>query len=101
MWLTPHDRKPWVPSKLFTININQKEREHLHLAKDSLHHQAAAALLVSVLHLVAIALSLLRVSIAALALVMCLLVEATDLTHKVVERLVHIDPLLSRRLDQP
>jgi len=63
----------------------------------ALHDQAAAALVVLALRLVAIALTLLCVSTVASILwltVVCLLVEPTDLAHKVVERLVHVDSLL-------
>lgn len=68
----------------------------------SLHDDAAAALVVAIRLLVAIALSLLRVSIGAALrhTAVRLLVEAADLSYKVVKCLVHIDPLLGRSLNQ-
>jgi len=51
-----------------------------------LHNQTAASLVLLVVHLVSIALSLLRVSVcSALGLAVCLLIETTNLAHKVVE----------------
>lgn len=68
----------------------------------SLHDDAAAALVIAIRLLVAITLSLLRVSIGAALghTAVRLLVEAADLSYKVVKRLVHIDPLLGRCLNQ-
>lgn len=81
------------------IQVESKEWARLRIK--GLHNQAAAALLVLVVHLVAIALALLRISVGAvLGLAVRLLVEAANLSYQVVEGLVHVDPLLGRCLDQ-